>query len=78
MADGRGHRTQVITVVHDFPDDDQRQVTGEGATQRTVIITLTLENAPPKVEAGIDDQDLELGRADCRWFGRTLGPTLAR
>ena len=51
-------RTQTITVEHDLTDTTSR-VTGDNGTDRTLVITLTLQNAPPMLTAQIADQELD-------------------
>ena len=53
-------RTQTIEVEHDLTDVASR-VTGDNGTDRTLTITLTLENAPPALTMQIADQVLDRG-----------------
>ena len=53
-------RTQTFAVQHDLTDVASR-VTGDNGTDRTLTITLTLENAPPALTTQIADQELDRG-----------------
>ena len=78
-----GTPTQMITVAHDYPDDDNRQVIQQDLTDndnldtddltlRTLIIMLELQNAPPVVAAPIADREWARGSSAEETYGPTL------